>query len=109
MLSLQSGVRLFETLWTVAHQARILEWVAISTSRGSSGPRGGICVPSVSCIGSRFFRGKVFGKSRLSGWEEEEAGRGQAPVSRCLSRGPRLEGFQLGAMLCSGCLGRVDN
>ena len=32
-------VRLFATLWTVAHQApqaRILEWVAISFSKGSS-------------------------------------------------------------------------
>ena len=42
---LLSCVRLFETLWTVAHQAslsmgfsrqRILEWVAISSSRESS-------------------------------------------------------------------------
>ena len=28
-------------------QARILEWVAISFSRESSGPRGGTCVPYV--------------------------------------------------------------
>ena len=69
-------------------QARILEWVAISTSRGSSRPRDGICVPSVSCIGSRFCRGKAFAKSRLSGWEEEEAGRAQAPVTCCLSWDP---------------------
>ena len=40
---LNSRVRLFATLWTVAHQAplsifqaRVLEWVAISFSRGSS-------------------------------------------------------------------------
>ena len=39
-------VRLFATLWTVAHQAplsmeffRILEWVAISSCRGSSQPK----------------------------------------------------------------------
>ena len=43
-----SRVQLFVTLWTVAHQAplstgtlqaRILEWVAIFSSRGSSQPR----------------------------------------------------------------------
>ena len=31
-------------------QARILEWVAISSSKGSSQPRDGICVSFVSCI-----------------------------------------------------------
>ena len=48
MLSRFRGVRLFATLWTVASQAplsmgillaKILEWVAISFSRGSSQPR----------------------------------------------------------------------
>ena len=41
-----SCVRLFVTLWTVAHQAplgilqaRILEWVAMPSFRGSSQPR----------------------------------------------------------------------
>jgi len=34
-------------------QARILEWVAISSSRGSSPPRDGNCVSCVSCIGRR--------------------------------------------------------
>ena len=32
-------------------QARILEWVAISSSRGSSRPRGQTCISWVSCIG----------------------------------------------------------
>ena len=32
-------------------QARILEWVAISSSRGSSWPRDQICVFYISCIG----------------------------------------------------------
>ena len=44
-------VWLFVTLWTVAHQiseARLLEWVAISFSMGSSQPRNPTCV---SCIG----------------------------------------------------------
>ena len=52
-----SHVRLFATPWTVACQAplsmdilqaRILEWVSISSSRGSSPPRDWTCV---SCIG----------------------------------------------------------
>ena len=51
---------LFVTLWTVARrapsvhrilQARILEWVAMPSSRGSSWPRDRTCVPYVSCIG----------------------------------------------------------
>ena len=32
-------------------QARILEWVAISSSRGFSRPRDRKCVSSISCIG----------------------------------------------------------
>ena len=47
-LSHFSHIQLFVTLWTVAHQAslsigilqaRILEWVAVPSSRGSSGAR----------------------------------------------------------------------
>ena len=52
---LLSCVQLPVTLWTVAHQdppsqARILGWVAISSSRGSFWPRDRTCV---SCIGRR--------------------------------------------------------
>ena len=36
-------------------QARILEWVAISYSRGSSGPRDQTCVSCDSCIAGGFF------------------------------------------------------
>ena len=36
-------------------EARILEGVVISSSRGSSQPRGQTCISCVSCIGSRFF------------------------------------------------------
>ena len=52
-----SRVQLFSTLWTVVRpapmsmgilQARMLEWVVISSSRGSSWPRDGSCI---SCIG----------------------------------------------------------
>ena len=35
-------------------QVRILVWVAVPSSRGSSWPRDGTCVYGVSCIGSRF-------------------------------------------------------
>ena len=34
-------------------QARILEWIAMSFSRGSSQPRDQTCFASISCIGSR--------------------------------------------------------
>ena len=36
-------------------QAGILEWVAISSSRGSSRPRDQTCISCVSCIGRQFF------------------------------------------------------
>ena len=58
MLSHFSDVQLSATLWTVAHQAplvhgilqaRILEWVAVSSFRGSSQPRDQTCVSYVSC------------------------------------------------------------
>ena len=56
---LLSHVQLFVTPWTTAHQAlsvhgiilaRILEWVAISSSRESSQPSDQI---SISCVGRR--------------------------------------------------------
>ena len=55
-----SHVQLFATPWTVAWQAplsmgilqaRIQEWVAMPSSRGSSQPRDGTCVSYVSCVG----------------------------------------------------------
>ena len=61
MLSCSTMFDSFATSWTVAHpgssaqgilQARILEWVASSFSRGSSQPRDQTCV---SCIVGRFF------------------------------------------------------
>ena len=60
MLSCFSRVQLFATLWTVAYQAplfmgilqaRILEWVTIPSSGGSSQPSGGTHISYVSCIG----------------------------------------------------------
>ena len=61
VLSRFSPVQLFATPWTVALQAslsmgilqaRILEWVAMPSSRGSSQPRGGT---QVSQIAGGFF------------------------------------------------------
>ena len=60
MLNCFSHVRLFATLWNVAHQAplsmeilqaRILEWVSMPFSRGSSRPRDQTHISYVSCIG----------------------------------------------------------
>ena len=56
-----SSVRLFATPWTVARQApvhgilhgRILEWVAVPLSRGSSRPRDQTLVSCASCIDRR--------------------------------------------------------
>ena len=63
VLSHFSHVQLFATLWTVAHQAplsmgilqaRILEWVAMPLSMGSSQPSDQTCVSKISCIGRQF-------------------------------------------------------
>ena len=42
-------------------QARILEWVAISFSRGSSRPRDQTCI---SCFAGRFFTSEIPGKTK---------------------------------------------
>ena len=61
MLILFSRVQLSETLWTIAHQAplsigilqaRMLEWIAMPSSRGSSQPRD---QTQFSLIAGRFF------------------------------------------------------
>ena len=46
-------------------QARILEWVATSFSRGSSWPRDRICVSCVSCIAGRFFTHRETPKDKV--------------------------------------------
>ena len=43
-------------------QARILEWVAMPSSRGSSRPRDRTCVSCSSCTAGRFFTAKPLGK-----------------------------------------------
>ena len=56
-LSHFSHVQLFATLWNVGSsvhgtlQARVLEWVAISSSKGSSPPQDQTRISFVSCIG----------------------------------------------------------
>ena len=44
-------------------QTRILEWVAMPSSRGSSQPRNRTCVSCVSCIAGRFFTCWAIGES----------------------------------------------
>ena len=60
LLSLFSHVQLFVTLWTIAYQSslsmrfsrqRILEWIAMPSSGGSSQPGDWTCVSYVSCVG----------------------------------------------------------
>ena len=43
-------------------QARILEWAAISSSRGSSPPTDQTLISCVSCIAGGFFTDEPFGK-----------------------------------------------
>ena len=63
-LTMSACVWHFETTWSwrllgsSGHgilQARILEWVAISFSRGAFWPRDRTCISCVSCIAGRFF------------------------------------------------------
>ena len=46
-------------------QARILEWVAMPSSRGSSRPKDGICVSCISCTAGEFFTTEPLGKPDL--------------------------------------------
>ena len=62
-----SGMSDSVTPGTVACQARILEWVAISSSRGSSQPRDRARVYRVSCIAGGFFTTEPQGKPPVHG------------------------------------------
>ena len=53
--------------WDV-FQTRILDWVAISSSRGSSQTRDPIQVSCISCTVGRFFISEPLGFSEPSGW-----------------------------------------
>ena len=89
VLSRFGHVLLFATPWTVAcqspwvPQARMLEWVAISFSRGSSWPRGWTCVSCVSCFASRFFLPQ-------SNWGSPSAWSGQVNHGGCSVHSPIL-------------------
>ena len=88
-------------------QARILEWVALSYSRGPSPPRDGMRVSRVSCIGRWFFTtappGKLLGffngpgpgrpESTIRKWKREPEGEIERKKERKTdrqTRGPKL-------------------
>ena len=50
-------------------KVRILEWVAIPSSRRSSWPRDGTCVSCISCIAGEFFTAEPPGKSPSSPYQ----------------------------------------
>ena len=52
-------------------QARTLEWVAMSSSRGSSCPRDQTCI---SCIACKFFTAEPPGKPSYSSWGLKRVG-----------------------------------
>ena len=47
-------------------QARILEWAAISYSRGSSQPRDQTCISYISCIAGTFFTTEPLRKPKMA-------------------------------------------
>ena len=54
-------------------QAKILEWVAVSSSRGSSRPRDRTCVSYVSCIGRQVLHHKHhLGRPSEQDWKRTE-------------------------------------
>ena len=68
------------TLWNVVRQAplftgilqaRILEWVAMPSSRGSSPPRDRTCISYVSCIAGRFFTNRTTREAFSPSWAEQ--------------------------------------
>ena len=77
-------------------QARILKWVAISYSRGSSWPRDQTCVSRGSCFAGGFF---LLGKCFLlfHTWNECSSGMAhlpERPVSKCSTSTPKKILFQ---------------
>ena len=63
-------------------QARILEWVAISSSRGSSWPRGWTHISHVSCIGRWILYHQATGGYCI--WNLKDEGVSQAIAGRLL-------------------------
>ena len=72
-------------------QARKLEWVAISSSRGSSWPRNWTCISCVSCIAGRFFTCWAIEEALMGGidtWFEIQS---QGTLGRRKREGPGRE------------------
>ena len=79
-------VWLFATLWTVGSsvhgtpQARIVEWIAVASSRGSSRPQDGTCVAYVSCaLAGGFF-------TTHTTWEGRQYCRGYRTIMRLVPK-----------------------
>ena len=94
-------------------QARILEWVAISSSRGPSRPRDRTCISCVSCIAGRFFTTEPLDHNKLENSSRD--GNTKPPYlppekSVCRSRATvrtrhgTTDWFQLGKGVHQGCI-----
>ena len=91
MLSRFCCVWLFVTPWTVASlgssvlgilQTRILKWVAMPSSRGSSRPRDWTCISCVACTAGGFFTTEPWGKPSWSWGKTKSWGRGSSGSTR---------------------------
>ena len=78
-------------------QARILEWVAISSSRASSRPRGWIQISWVSCIVGRWVTRDMFMSNPLP-----DLYAGQEATVR--TGHGTTDWFQIGKGVCQGCI-----
>ena len=97
-----SCVRLFVTLWTVAHQAplgilqaRILEWVAMPSFRGSSQPRDRTRVWQVGSL-----------PPALAGKPHESLTVALSPLSRFLALYNRIK--RMNWKICSSVCGFME-
>ena len=62
-------------------QSRILEWVAMPSSRGSSQPRGQTCISSISCVGRQvLYHWRHLGLARL--WLHHQSNPGSPAKAR---------------------------
>ena len=77
----------FLCTWDV-FQARILDWVAISSSRGSSQTRDPIQVSCISCTAGRFFTSEPLGFSEPSDWGPQNMTRQKCGSTPFGTKGP---------------------
>jgi len=87
-------------------QARILEWVAMPSSTGSSRPRDRTRVSCVSCTAGRFFTAEALGKTTLYQQEftKERSVRSQLhPVQHWKDSTERITGPQAKALVTQQC------